>query len=103
MESIDLSQVMEIAITIIVAIMTRFVIPWLREITNERQYANIKTIVEILVRAAEQLFRGEEKKGSEKLAYVQAELEKRGLADNTPVIEAAVLELKNQLAQLNKT
>jgi len=101
MESIDLTQLVQAAAALIFAVISSFVVPWLRATTDEKQRKNIRTTVETLVKAAEQLFKGEGL-GPAKCAYVLSEAERRGLENIKPIIEAAVLELKNQLALQNK-
>ena len=102
MESFDLTQLIQALIPIILAIITRYAVPWLKAITNDRTYANIRSNVQTFVMAAEQLYKGEGQ-GALKFEYVQTELAKLGIViDFKPIIEAAVLELKNRLALVNK-
>ena len=96
MESINLTQLIEAIITIIFGLVVRYTIPWIKGITTEKQQANIKVVIQMLVEAAEQMFKGEGR-GEEKLAYVKTELEKRGIEIDLNAIESTVYKLKNQM------
>jgi len=102
METIDLSPLTQAVAAIMMAIITGYVIPWLKAITEQKKQDNNKVIVETLVKAAEQVFKNEGE-GQKKLEYVQTELEKRGMETNTPVIEAVVFDLTTQVAQQVET
>ena len=67
------------------------VIPWLKARTNAQQQEYLLSTVRVLVYAAEQIYGAG--KGSEKLQYVEDELEARGLKLDTAAIEAAVRDM----------
>lgn len=95
----DITNIIEIVIALIGALITAFFIPWLRTKTTEAQRKNTAVIIKTLVSAAEQLYGAG--CGAEKLRYVADCLENMGykidIDDVTDevraVIEAAVLEL----------
>ena len=95
----DITNIIEIVIALIGALITAFFIPWLRTKTTEAQRKNTAVIIKTLVSAAEQLYGSG--CGAEKLQYVADCLEKMGytldIDDVTDevraVIESAVLEL----------
>ena len=93
---IDLTPIINAAIVLIAALVTTFLIPWIKANVNEKKQENFLLWVEIAVDAAEKLYEGA-KRGEEKKAYVLTFLEERGYtADMEAVnaaIEAAVLRL----------
>lgn len=104
--NIDLTQIILAVIALISAVLTGFVIPWLKskiDINNgtvsENQAAMIKLMINTAVKAAEQLYNSEE--GKEKKAYVVNLLKEQGIDVDVPsidaAIEAAVLELHRQI------
>lgn len=103
---IDLTQIILAVIALIGAVLTGFVIPWLKkkvDVENgkltETQSALLKLAINTAVKAAEQLFNSEE--GLKKKAYVIDILKSQGYevdqAAINAAIEAAVLELHRQL------
>ena len=96
MEPIDITQAVQAIIVILFGIITRYLVPWVRATTTERQQDNLKTVFQIIVEAAEQMFKGEGR-GQEKFEYVTSELEKRGIEVDKNMIESTVLNLKNTL------
>ena len=103
---IDLTQIILAIIALIGAVLTGFVIPWLKSKVSvengkvtETQAALLKLAINTAVRAAEQLFNSEE--GLKKKEYVINVLKSQGYeVDQAAIdaaIEAAVLELHKQL------
>ena len=90
MEHIDLTPILQALIALLASIITFKLIPWIKSKTTTQQQILMRATVEILVNAAEQLFGAG--KGPEKLAYVEAELKKRGFTVDAAAIEAAVRE-----------
>lgn len=95
----NIELVMQIAlaiITIMGAVLTTLIIPYLKTKTSKEQRDAAMFWVQIAVKAAEQIF-NEPKTGEEKKAYVIGFLEKNGIKitdDELDVlIEAAVKEL----------
>lgn len=89
--TIDLTPILQTLIGLLAALATAKVIPWIKARTTTQQQILLQATVGILVNAAEQIYGAG--KGPEKLAYVKAELEKRGLTVDVAAIEAAVREL----------
>ena len=103
---IDMTQIILAVIALISAVLTGFVIPWLKSkidinngVVSENQAAMIKLIINTAVKAAEQLYNSDE--GKEKKAYVINLLKEQGIEVDLPeidaAIEAAVLELHRQI------
>lgn len=94
---IDITDIVIAAVTLIVAIITAVVIPFVKGRTTAEQFAHIKMWVGIAVDAAEQVFRGSGR-GAEKKEYVVEFLRQRGIkldADEiSAMIEAEVFKLK---------
>lgn len=84
------------AIALIAAIITAFVIPWIRSKTTAAQFEKIKMWVTVAVEAAEQLYTGSGR-GAEKKAYVVEFLNSKGFKIDAEtldkLIEAAVFNL----------
>lgn len=91
MYNIDLTPIIEAIIALLAAIVTYKVIPWIKARTTAQQQETMRLTVKTLVFAAEQLYGS--KTGSEKLAYVQQGLRKRGFDVDLDEIEAAVKEM----------
>lgn len=94
--TIDLTQIILAIITLIGAIITRYLIPWLKGKLDERQYDVFNGLVKVGVYAAEQIFTSTQWK--EKKQYVLDLLKENGYQiDATAVdalIEATVRELR---------
>ena len=94
--TIDLTQIILAIITLIGAIITRYLIPWIKSKLSDNQYETFCTLIRVGVYAAEQLFSSEQWK--EKKQYVVDLLKENGYeVDSTAVdamIEATVRELR---------
>lgn len=88
---IDLTPILEAVIGLVAALITVYLIPWIKSKTTVNQQQKMAALVRTLVYAAEQLY-GKDK-GAEKLAYVVNELNKRGFTIDRAAIEAAVHEM----------
>lgn len=92
----DITPIIEAVVALIAALITAFVIPYIRSKTTAQQRAEINAWVKIAVSAAEQIYtvsgRGEEKK-----AYVIKWLREHGVTVDESkldaLIESAVYEL----------
>lgn len=95
----ELTEIVKIAIELIVAAASLWLIPWLRARLNAEQLADLLRWVEIAVSAAEQLY--DSTQGSIKKEYVMAFLEERGYCVDEEelnlAIEAAVLRLHQEI------
>lgn len=101
MNVIDLTPILQAVITLVAALITTFLVPYIKNKVNDEKLAQIKMWVKIAVEAAEQIYT-EDGRGSEKKAYVMQFLDAKGYTfdaqsvDN--LIESAVLEMNKQLA-----
>jgi len=95
---IDITQVILAVIALLSAVVTGFLIPWIKLRTTAQQQEQLAAWVEIAVSAAEQIFAGVGR-GAEKKEYVKAWLAERGLTFDEKTIDAAieasVYQLKN--------
>lgn len=102
--TIDLTQIILAIIALISAVLTGFVIPWLKTKLTDHQYDTLATLVRVGVFAAEQLFTSDMWK--EKKEYVVNLLLENGYkVDITAVdalIEATVRELRIEQGQTPK-
>ena len=93
----DLTPMAEGVITLVVAIITAFVIPYLKEKIGAAKYAKMVEWVRGGVKAAEMIFNGIGR-GAEKKAYVINFLHEKGYTVDEDsldaLIESAVLEIQ---------
>ena len=93
---IDLTPIMEAIIALVVAVITAFVIPWLKGKIDADKLEKIELWVTVAVEAAEQLYNGTGR-GEEKKAYVVKFLQEKGFTLDPDsldkLIEAAVFNL----------
>jgi LL-H family phage holin len=94
----DITNIVSAVITLIIAIITSFLIPWLKTKMDAEKFENVKAWVKVAVQAAEMIYTGAGR-GEEKKAYVLKYLNDKGYTLDTDsinnLIESAVLELKN--------
>ena len=95
----DYTQIISTVIALISALVSAFLIPWLKTKIAANKLQTIKTYVEIGVKAAEQLYTATD--GEEKKAYVINFLAEHGIRFDVStidqLIEAAVLQLHHEL------
>ena len=93
------TQIISAVIALISALVSAFLIPWLKTKIDANKLQTIKTYVEIGVKAAEQLYAATD--GEEKKAYVINFLAEHGIRFDVStidqLIEAAVLQLHHEL------
>ena len=98
----DITPVVNAVIALIAAVVTAFVIPWVKSKTTAAQREEINSWVKIAVTAAEQIYSGVGK-GKEKKAYVIKFLEEKNLKiDEESVdlmIESAVKNMNTALGE----
>lgn len=101
----DITPIVEAIIKLVVAFVCVMVIPCLKQKFSQTQLDNALIWIKIAVQAAEQLYASTQ--GAEKKAYVVKYMKDKGIKINTSdldgMIEAAVLELHNQLYGTSKT
>lgn len=78
---IDLTNLIEAVIAVLIAVAMRYLIPYLTTKLSKEQQENLATFFDIAVLAAEKLYGA--KRGDEKLAYVERQLEARGIKIDT--------------------
>lgn len=74
----DITPVVNAVIALVAAVVTAFVIPWIKSKTTAEQREEVNEWVKIAVTAAEQIYR-ETGKGKDKKAYVLKFLEEKNL------------------------
>lgn len=93
---IDLTPIMEAIVALVAAVITAFVIPWLKGKIDADKLEKIKLWVTVAAEAAEQLYEGSGR-GEEKKAYVVKFLQEKGFTLDPDsldkLIEAAVFNL----------
>ena len=102
--TIDLTGIVNAVIALIGAIIARYVIPWIKNKLDDRQYDVFKALVRTGVFAAEQLFSSDMWK--EKKAYVLDLLKENGYSVDSiavdALIEATVRELRIEQGDTKK-
>ncbi len=95
----DYTQIISAVIALISALVSAFLIPWLKTKIDADMLQTLRTYVEIGVKAAEQLYAATD--GEEKKAYVINFLDEHGIRFDVStidqLIEAAVLQLHHEL------
>jgi LL-H family phage holin len=96
---VDLTQIIVAVLSLMLSLVSAFLIPYIKEKVTAEQFATIKLWVKVAVQAAEMLYVGSGR-GEEKKKYVVEFLNSKGFTLNTEeidnLIEAAVLELKQE-------
>ena len=95
----DYTQIISAVIALISALVSAFLIPWLKTKIDADKLQTLRTYVEIGVKAAEQLYTATD--GAAKKAYVVNFLAEKGIQFDVEtidkLIEAAVLQLHHEL------
>ena len=96
----DITAILEIALALISAIITTFVIPVIKEKLSETKREKLRFWVDIAVKAAEQLYGS--KTGQQKKEYVVSFLLSKGIVfdvdEVTALIESSVYKLTKEQA-----
>ena len=94
---VDLTPIISAVLTLIISLVSAFLIPYIKAKTTDKQFNTIKLWVQVAVQAAEMLYVGSGR-GEEKKQYVIEFLKSKGFTLNAEeienLIESAVLELK---------
>lgn len=96
--NIDLTPIIQAVITLIAALITAKLIPWIKAKTTNEQQAMLRAAVKTFVFAAEQIYGAGN--GQKKLDYVAAQLKKNGFEFDRVMVEAAVKEHLNNFIVL---
>ena len=106
MTTIDITPIIELIISLIIAIASAIIFPkvqlWINNNLSEKQINIAKIVIQSCVQAAEQIYANSEKAGSSKkkfvMEYAKSKLAEIGLTINEKELEVyleqAVLELK---------
>lgn len=98
----DYTLLFEGVLTILFALVTMYVIPWIKTKVSAEELAEIIKWVKIAVQAAEMIYK-ESGMGEAKKAYVKTFLEDKGIKYDErqidSMIESAVLELKEEFVK----
>lgn len=93
---IDITPVINAVIALLAAVISVFVIPWLKSKTTEEQRKQLIAWVKIAVSAAEQIYNGPGR-GEEKKQYVLDFLAEQGFAVDDASVDAAIEAAVQQL------
>lgn len=94
--NIDITAVMNAVAALIAAIVSTFLIPWIRSKITTQHREQLVAWVKIAVSAAEQIFKGSGR-GEEKKQYVLDFLIKNGFSVDEEVVNAAIEAAVKQL------
>lgn len=94
--SVDITVVVNAIIVLIAAVVSTFLIPWIKSRTTVQQREQLVAWVKIAVAAAEQMFKGYGR-GEEKKKYVLEFLEQNGFSVNEASVNAAIEAAVKQL------
>lgn len=86
--TIDLTPIFQAVLALLAAIITAFVIPWIKAKTTAQQQERLAGVYRTIVFAAEQMFGAGH--GEDKLAFVEDWLKARGYEVDMALIEATV-------------
>lgn len=89
MQNIDITTLANAIIALLAAIITTFIIPYIKSKTTENQRKTLVEWIKIAVKAAEQIYTGSGR-GIEKKAYVLNFLREKGISVDEASIEAAI-------------
>lgn len=100
--AIDLTPIIQAIITLLAAIVTYKVIPWIKAKTTNEQQVMLEAAIRTLVFAAEQIYGAGN--GREKMLYVVEKLKEKGFTASVDDIEAVVYNyLSGDKATTEKT
>jgi uncharacterized membrane protein YraQ (UPF0718 family) len=85
----DLTAILEVIITLVVATITGVLVPYIKSKTTAEQQTVLTALVKAAVTAAEQIYTGSGR-GSEKKAYVLSWLADRGITVDADKLDALV-------------
>ena len=93
---IDITNILSTVIALIIALISTFLIPWLKNKVDAEKFEQIKEWTRVAVQAAEMIYKGVGK-GEEKKTFVINYLNSKGFKVDTAtidaLIESAVLDL----------
>lgn len=98
-QMIDLTPLLQAVIALIGALITIYLIPWLKSRTNTEQQAQISAAVHIAVYAAEKLYGAG--RGEEKFVYALEYLKAHGFNLDAETIKAEINAAIREMEQLD--
>ena len=93
---IDITAIVNAVVALIAAVITAFVIPWIKSKTTAQQREELVAWTKIVVSAAEQMYKGDQR-GAEKKQYVLDFLAKNGFSVDEEAVNAAIEAAVKQL------
>lgn len=93
---IDITAIINALVALIAAIITVFVVPYVKSKTTAQQREELVAWTKIAVSAAEQMYKGD-KRGAEKKQYVLDFLAEHGFSVNEEAVNAAIEAAVKQL------
>lgn len=94
--NIDITIIINAVIALIAAVVSTFLIPWIRSKTTSQQREDLIAWVKIAVAAAEQIYKGSGR-GEDKKKYVLDFLAQSGFTVDTDSVNAAIEAAVKQL------
>ena len=85
---IDFTPLIELAITVITALISIYIVPYLKQKLSEEKLNNLSCIVSTAVKAAEQIYGS--KTGQQKKEYVISFLKSKNISFDVDEIEALI-------------
>lgn len=99
----DITTILEVAITLLSAVLTGFLIPFVRSRLSTEKKERLEFWIRTAVKAAEQIFKNSEKAGIKKKDWVVQFLLSKGLVfdvdEVTALIESEVYRLNRSTAE----
>ena len=99
----DITTILEVAITLLSAVLTGFLIPFVRSRLSAEKKERLEFWIRTAVKAAEQIFKNSEKAGIKKKDWVVQFLLSKGLVfdvdEVTALIESEVYRLSRSTAE----
>ena len=95
---VDITNVVSAVITLIMAVITTFLIPWLKNKLDADKFEKIQAWTKVAVQAAEMIYIGVGR-GEEKKAYVIQYLNEKGFKLDTATIDALIESAVHELKQ----
>lgn len=92
------TEAIKIILALVAVILTRYAVPAIKAYLKKADAEELETLIEELVKAAEQLIKGS-KQGGKKLSYVEDMLSAQGIEMNDEVrakVESAVYRLNTE-------
>ena len=95
---VDITNIVSAVITLIVALITTFLIPWLKNKLDADKFEKVQAWTKVAVQAAEMIYNGAGR-GEEKKAYVIQYLKDKGFKLDTATIDALIESVVHELKQ----